>query len=129
MLIDTSELRQFSSEIEAALKTKPRQVRALVSKGALNIKNAWNADAAASTHFSPIAGTVNYDIKGVATFVGTSFEAEIGPDKRRRAARMANIWIFGTSRGGGTGRDPREYLDDEVPAFMKYLGDLGEAIT
>lgn len=128
MYVDASEVREFAKELEVAAQNAPRRVRGVVKKGANNIKRSWSASAATSRHFGQIAPTISYDIRGGGDLGSLTIEAEIGPDKRRRSARLANIYIFGTSRGGGTGQDPQSFLDAEIPAFEKYLADIAEDI-
>lgn len=128
MQIDASQLREFSQDLEVAAQNAPKKVRGVVSKGALNIKKSWSESAAASRHFGQVAPTINYDIRGGGDLGALTIEAEVGPDKRRRAARLANIYHFGTSRGGGTGGDPRKFLESEIPAFEQWLGDIAEDV-
>lgn len=126
---DTSELDQFAIELGKAGAVTQKGVRAVISKGALNIKKQQQAEMSESTHFGMIARTIGYDIREVSAFGGGVVEAEIGPNKYWRAARLANIAYFGTSRGGGTVPDPEGALQAEAPRTAKALLDLmAEAI-
>ena len=88
-------------------------VYAVVTKGALNIKEAMREDAEASTHFRKVAQAISFDQVGLS--------ATIGPEKRR-AGNLANIAYFGGAHGGGgTVRDPQRAADEEAPRFEKAL--------
>lgn len=121
--VDTSELRAFTRELADAPNVVEKQVAAVVSKGALNIKRKMREDARASKHFKGFASAINYDIRAGGAFGGGFVEAEIGPE-RGKPGSLANIAYFGTSRGGGTVPDPQTALDAEVPQFVAALEKL-----
>lgn len=122
--VDVSELRALAVDMARIPEKVQRGVRPVVSKGALNIKQELQMDLASSQHFSGIAFSPSYDIKVDAGGV----EAEIGPDKNRYGGALANVAIFGTSRGGGTVPDPSVALMAEAERFEKALGDLFEGL-
>ena len=129
MYIDAQDLRKFSAEINANLKTTPRKVRASVKKGAVNIKKQLVREAGQSRHFGQVAKTINFDMRATGGVDSLTVEAEIGPDKHWRSARIANIAYFGSSRaGGGTLPEPAGALGIEVPKLEKYLLQIGEEI-
>lgn len=122
--IDASEVRQFAVDLGDAAASIARRVRPVVSKGALKIRNQMREEASGSRHFR-IAPTISYDLNETADGV----EAEIGPNRYWRAARLANIAYFGgVHGGGGTIPDPEGALNAEIPYFEKALGDLGVEI-
>ena len=130
MDFDMSELRAFAAAIEATEKTKTRKVRAVVSKGLLNVKTDMQAQASKSRHFKQVAPTISYEIRGGGDLGGTVIEGEVGPNTHFRAARIENIAYFGSSRaGGGTVEDPRAAGEREAPKFAEEIGKLGEEIT
>lgn len=120
--IDCSAFDEYGDDLVRAAQRVGKALPAVVSKGALNVKNDWNAAFRESTSFKGIAGSVSYD---VITQAG-SVEAEIGPNKsRRKAAALANIAHFGgINGGGGTVADPQTFLDDEAPRFVSALEAL-----
>lgn len=117
MDFDASELREFAAEVGRVEPKVARQVKAVVSKGALNIKNTMREDFKRSTHFHQVGPTISYDIEET----GDGVEAEIGPNKHYRSARLANIAYFGTSRGGGNSVDVENGLRKELPNFTEHL--------
>lgn len=118
MSSDASELREVAVELGQIEPKVQREVKSIVSKGALNIKNTMREDFKQSTHFSQIGPTINYDLNETADGV----EAEIGPNKHWRSARLANIAYFGGSRGGGGTVDVENGLRKELPGFVEHLG-------
>lgn len=122
--IDASQVREFAKVIDAKNERTVKQARSVIKKGAVNIKKDWQTAASTSRHFGQIAPTINFDMRGGGDLGSTSIEAEVGPDKRRRSARLGNIYHFGTSRGGGTGGDPIRFLEAEVPNVERWLGQI-----
>lgn len=127
-MIDNSDFARAARALIDASNATHKQTVAVVKRGAMNIKKQMNAELAASTHFSGIAGSVTYDIREGSAFGGGFVEAEIGPDHNRKGGALANVAYFGTSRGGGTVADPQQALDAEAPRFeaalLKIMGDV-----
>lgn len=121
--IDTSQLRAYAREIEGAADLLDSQVEAVVSKGALNIKNQMRADMEASLYFKGTSPAISYDMRSGGAFGGGFVEAEIGPVTGKPGS-LANVAYFGTSRGGGTVADPQVALDAEEPKFTAALEAL-----
>lgn len=126
--METEGLRELVRAFDDVAQSMPHQLRQIVSRGAINIKRAWQDDLRRGSGGSPwqpalrsraMAATVNYDL----TRRGTSFEAEIGPDRSKGGkASLVHFAIFGGANGGG-GRasDPRKFLEAEAPAFDEWL--------
>ena len=120
--IDTSELDALGRELQQLGPKVARQLPRIVRKGAVNVKNDWREAAAKSRHFK-IASTINFDEKAAPA----GFEAEVGPNRHYRAARLAGIAHFGGANGGGgTIGDPQRFGDAEAPNLEKALADLAE---
>lgn len=117
MANDASELVNFAAELGRIEPKVARQVNAVVTKGAVNIKKTMQDDLSHSRHFKQIAPTISYDIEKS----GGAIEAEIGPNKQYRSARLANIAYFGTSRGGGQTADFDNGLRKELPNLTEHL--------
>lgn len=125
--VDTSELRALAADMRAVPEWAVRHLVPVVERGAVNVKATMVADAEASVHFkAPLAGSISYDLHQTSFAGDGVIEAEIGPDKDRAGGAIGNIAYFGTSRGGGTVRDPQAAADAELPAFEKALADAAE---
>lgn len=115
----------MSADLRQVDERLGRHVVPVVLKGANNVKATMRRDAEASTHFRSIAGSISYDTHQTS-FGGVGvFEAEIGPSSEAGSpGNLANIAYFGTSRGGGTVRDPQAALDEEQPKFERAMTEL-----
>jgi hypothetical protein len=119
------EFREFAAVLDAAGAATEAMARQVVNRSALAVKNAMRADMARSRSFHQVAGAISYDIRSGALFGQNVIEAEIGPEKGSPGS-LANIAYFGTSRGGGTVRDPGEALNDEASNFERALSEVIE---
>jgi len=114
---DFSQLDAFAAVLAQAVPSIQPKVKAVVSKGALNIKKQLREEAEKSLHFKGVAWTISYDITEDAGEVG----AEIGPEKKA-AGNLGNIAYFGGVHGGGaTLPDPQLALEVEADRFMAAL--------
>ena len=121
MAVDASELRALIADLREAPQLVRREARAVISKGALNIKNQMRDEVAKSRHFR-FAHTVSYDLK----VGGDTIEAEIGPETGGVGSLAGFAYIGGINGGGGTVPDPQGALDAEAPNVEKYLAELAE---
>ncbi|WP_313812991.1 hypothetical protein [Glutamicibacter sp.] len=130
MSLDDSQLRLLSEDLGLVPNGIVPKVRGVVRKGAVNVKNAMQADIRESASFRIMARSVDFDEMTSGAFGATSYAAEIGPNKSRHSsAGLAGFAYFGGSPGGGgTVRDPAEALADEAPAFEEYLLELLEGL-
>lgn len=102
-----------------------RELPRVGRKGAQNVKTEWAARVGQSRHFGQIAPTINYDERSAFG----AYEAEVGPDRRRRAARLAGIAHFGGANGGGgTIGDPQRFADAEGPRMEQAIADLVDKV-
>ena len=123
--IDTTDLATLSADLTKAGAVAKRELRPILSKGALNIKKQLKKEMFASRHFKGTGSAISYDIKAD----GTSLIADIGPSSEEGSpGNLANIAYFGTSRGGGTVPDPKGALEAEAPNLEKYLLDLVDGL-
>ena len=121
--LDTSEVRALAADMKAAPNVLAKNVRAVVHKGANNIKNQMRDEMSSSEHFGGVARFISYDMHGGSIFGTAVIEAEIGP-RAEGAGLLENIAYFGTSRGGGTIADPQGALDAEMPKYVSALEEL-----
>lgn len=116
--IDASEIVRLSRSLEVAASRIPAGARAVVSRGALNIKTDARANVSDSPYWARIGQSINYDMTGNA-FHST---ATIGYDDEGQG-ELAGIYEFGSVK-----RDPHPTLlpafDREAPRFEKAMGDL-----
>ena len=117
METDASELRDFAADVGRIGPKMQKKTKSIVSKGALNIKNTMREDFSHSAHFKQVGKTISYEVNETADGV----EAEIGPNKHYRSARIANIAYFGGIRGGGGTVDVENGLRQEVPNFVEHM--------
>lgn len=122
--LDMSEVRDLAADMRAVDGRLARHIIPTVKRGAQNIKTEIrdNFRASGNAGFRYVGGTVSYDLR---TSTG-EIAAEIGPVKG--SGSLANVAVFGTSRGGGTVPDPAGALANEAVSFGKALADLGEDI-
>lgn len=121
--VDMNEVRTLAADMSGVDARLARHLIPVVRKGAVNIKNAIQADLRKSSNagFRYVASTVSFDE------LDGGFGAEIGPTKP--AGALANVAFFGTSRGGGTVRDPGEAMEDEEPNFIRELERVAEGLV
>ena len=123
--IDTTDLATLSADLTKAGAVAKRELRPILSKGALNIKKQLKKEMFASRHFKGAGSAISYDIKAD----GTSLIADIGPSSEDGSpGNLANIAYFGSSRGGGTVPNPKGALEAEAPNLEKYLTDLVDGL-
>ena len=115
---DMSEVRAVAADMRAVDGRLNRWTLGVIEKGALNIKNQLRSEMQASRHFKGAAGDIDYDIRHSPGVI----EAEIGPRSGPgNPGALANIAYFGTSRGGGTVRNPEYALAEEMPRFIRAM--------
>lgn len=109
-------LRELAVSIRRVPASVEDDVRAVIQKGSLNIKNQMISEARGHRHFPRLAGSITYETHILPGVI----EGEIGPDK----GVLAGIAYFGSSRpGGGTVPDPKGALDAEAPNVERFIGD------
>lgn len=102
------------------------EVRQVVSKGALNIKQGWADRWKGHSSIRHLPRSINYDVTSDAG----GAEAEIGPDPAKLQGNLAHLIEFGNAEYGSVRNAPipggLPALAAEEPRFVKALGDLGE---
>ncbi len=116
--IDTSQVARLAAELDGAPARVVAPARLAVEASAANVERGMRSDARGSRHFHQIARSITHDVRGLS--------AEIGPTQGG-AGDLANIYYFGTSRGGGSG-DLTGPLSREAPVFAAALAAAGEAV-
>jgi hypothetical protein len=117
MSADVSELLHLAAAIAATGAVVQQEGRAVVSRGALNIKNDWRTNAAASarSHGRLYPLTINYDLHSGPGYT----EAEVGPDRSKDhlQASFGAILEFGSVHNAPHNDGGRALLAEE-PRFV-----------
>jgi hypothetical protein len=123
--MDTPET--MAAALLAAAARAVAETPAVVSLGALKIKDEWKASVARTAPVlnAGAAEFINYDMKVRPDVIS----AEVGYDKRHKAARLGNLLEFG---GGGDHSPPHRdgaiALSAEEPRFLSAMNSLAERL-
>lgn len=120
MEIDFSQVDKLADDLDRVPEETRPKVRAVVSKGALNIKNEMRAEASGHPTYRHFPRSISYDLTG-------DLEAEIGPDKALIQGALGNLLYFGTSKTGGV-LDINGPLKREEPRFVDALANVLEDV-
>jgi hypothetical protein len=122
-VIDLTELQRITAAIAASGVTVRTEGRAVVSRGALNIKNEWrdNARSSAGAHARLYPNSISYDL----TSQGAVVEAVIGPDKDKVQGPLGNLLEFGSAHNPPH-NDGGRALDSEEPRFVAQVEALAD---
>lgn len=96
VVVDVSEVHALAAALRAGSVETAIKTRAVVAKGALNVKRDWQRQWSGLSHAPLLARAVTYD-----TWYGTgTIEAEIGPDKDRPQGALGNLIEYGSAKNG-----------------------------
>lgn len=93
----------------------------VVSKGALNVKTDWRANASGNKHAPLYPSSITYDLEVTPSVVS----AVIGPDKDKPQGPLGNILEFGTSKNPPRNEGGRA-LAAEEPKFLAACEAVAE---
>ena len=114
----SDDLGRLASDLHTVAVKSTAVCRAVVQKGALNIKNDWRARWTGKRYLPALANSITFDTE-ITPF---GVEAEIGPDKSRPQGPLANLIEYGSvNNAPDPGGAPA--LDAEAPRFEKALAD------
>lgn len=103
-----------------------RDVRQVVSKGALNVKKDWADRWRGHASIRHLPRSINYDVQSD----GNGASAEIGPDAAKIQGNLAHFIELGNAEYGSVRNAPipggLPALAAEEPRFVRALADLGE---
>lgn len=116
-----AEFEALAADLAAAPARLAELLPPVVSKGALNIKNDWRANASGNAHAPHYPASITYDIEERPD----SVSAEIGPDKNKRQGPLGNILEFGTSKNPPH-LDGARALAAEAPRFIEACEAVAE---
>lgn len=114
--IDSSEVHDLLKVIGTAPAEALKDVRPVVQRGLLNIKNGARRRAAGLKHAPAYPSSITYDSHDTPTGAW----GEVGPDKQRRQGALGNILEHGTVKNA-----PIPHMlpsaRAEEPKFLKAL--------
>jgi hypothetical protein len=117
--VDVSELTGLARDLDAAPEKALADTRAVVQRGALNIKKDAQKRVTGLKHAPAYPRSIGYDTH--TTLTGAS--AEIGPDKEKRQGALGNLIEYGSIHN-----PPRPHLapalEAEEPRFVKALEEV-----
>lgn len=118
MTIDASEVRELEKVMAAAAGVAAKDAKAIVARGALNIKRDAQKAVTGLAHAPAYPRSISYETRDVQT----GPYALIGPDKEKRQGALGNILEFGTVKN-----PPHPHMapaaERELPKFVKALED------
>lgn len=123
MTADVRQLAQLARALEATASQAETEMTAIVTRGALNVKNGWRANAitTARRHARAYPYSVSYDVRPIPG--GAS--AEIGPDKSKTQGALGNLLEFGSVNNPPHNDGGRALLVEE-PRFAEQVEALAE---
>ncbi|PJN24061.1 hypothetical protein [Kitasatospora sp. CB02891] len=126
MSADVTGLEALTADLARSAADVDRRAQQVVSKGALNIKNDWRANAAATAgrHARLYPMSIGYDLTAVP---GIGVSAEIGPDKSKAQGPLGNLLEFGSVKNAPH-NDGGRALAAEMPRFTAAVEALGEEL-
>ncbi len=123
MSMDLSQVGALADELAMVGPVTRAKVRAVVERGARNIKADWRDGWQGLAHAPALPAAITYDIESGPWII----EAEIGPDKDLPQGALGNLLEFGSSKNAPhpAGQDA---LDREEPRFIAALEAIGAEI-
>jgi hypothetical protein len=116
---DMRDVRRLQHHLVRGIPRAQRDTRAVVVRGALNIKRDWrvNARASAPKHAPSYPRTIGYDVH---TFGPDQVLAIIGPEKSGRQGALGNLLEYGSVKNPPH-NDGGRALVNEVPQFEAQM--------
>ncbi|MFD9124353.1 hypothetical protein [Kitasatospora sp. NPDC059571] len=123
MTADISGLEALAADLARAAAEIDSRCRQVVSRGALNIKNDWRANArsTAGRHARLYPLSIGYDL---TTVPGAGSSALIGPDKAGPQGALGNLLEYGSVHNPPHNDGGRALLAEE-PRFIAAVDQLG----
>ena len=118
------EVRRLQRHLARVVPQARRDTRAVMMRGALNIKNGWKANARASAprHAPAYPRTIGFDL---LMFGPDQLLAIIGPDKGGPQGALGNLLEYGSVKNPPH-RDGGRALDVEEPRFDAQMALIAE---
>lgn len=119
---DMSDVRALERHLARVAAQAERDTRAVLMRGAVNIKRDWRSNAAATAgkHAKLYPRSIGFD--GVRQVGPVSF-VDIGPDKAGPQGALGNLLEYGSSKNPPH-RDGGRALDAEAPRFEAQMAAI-----
>lgn len=115
----TDDLLALQRDLERTAEVAPEQARAVIAKGALNIKKDAQRRWSGMPHLRRLPAAVTYDTHETPS----GGWAEIGPDKNKPQGALGNIAEYGSVKNAPIpALGPAAELEE--PRTARYLEDL-----
>ncbi|MFJ5973514.1 hypothetical protein [Streptomyces sp. NPDC093060] len=116
---DMSDVRRLQRHLARSIPLVRRDMRAVVRRGAVNIKKDWqsNARSTAPKHAPAYPSSIGFD---AASYGPDIYMAIIGPDKGGPQGALGNLLEYGSAKNPPH-RDGGRALDDEEPRFEAQM--------
>ncbi|MFG2671362.1 hypothetical protein [Streptomyces sp. NPDC048445] len=116
---DMGDVRRLRAHLAQGVPRAQRDVRAVVARGALNIKTEWrqNARASAPKHAPSYPRSISFDVH---TFGPDQILAIIGPDKSGPQGALGNLLEYGSAKNPPH-NDGGRALVNETPRFEAQM--------
>ncbi|MEW2161443.1 hypothetical protein AB0912_00300 [Streptomyces sp. NPDC007084] len=123
---DMSDVRRLERHLARSIPRARRDARAVVVRGAVNIKRDWRANARVSApkHAPAYPGTIGFD---VAAYGRDVIMATIGPDKGGAQGALGNLLEYGSVKNPPH-RDGGRAADAEEPRFEAQMALVMERV-
>lgn len=119
----SDDLHSLIADLQRASGRIEPEVRAVVSRGALNIKDAWRKSWSGHPHIRHLPRAIGYDMSGNAYYS----KARIGVDHDAMQGPLAHLIEWGSPTSGPIPGGAKA-LEDEEPKFLRALEDLAERL-
>ncbi|MGW4505693.1 hypothetical protein ACWENO_13740 [Streptomyces sp. NPDC004436] len=125
MTANVRELLQLATVLEANAAQAAHEMTAIVTRGALNVKEGWRANAIASSgrHARRYPYSISYDV----TPIPGGATAEVGPDKDKTQGALGNLLEFGSVNNPPHNDGGRALLVEE-PLFAAHVEMLTDRL-
>lgn len=112
-----SDLEKLARDLQQEAVVTPAAVRAVVGKGAVNVKKDWRRSAAGIAHAPRYPLSIGYDWIG-------PFAVAVGPENTaENQGFLGEVLEFGGAHNAPR-NDGQQALDAEAPKFQKAIEDL-----
>lgn len=119
---DITGLNELVRDLTAEPGRVQRKAPVALTAGAKAVQTKWRQHAGFSSHAPYYPASITYDVR----WKGSSFEAEIGPDKSLPQGALGNLLTYGSANNPPSGDDVAALSDAaaQIDRAMEGLVDL-----